>query len=60
MSVLTNTWILAKMYRTPRIQPTDYRKCNKQKSPSEDASIPVKSGKKIIMRPSRKYQRPRR
>ena len=32
----------------PRIESTDY-KCNKQKGPSEDASIPLRRGKKIIM-----------
>ena len=28
-------------YKIPRIQPTDHKKCNKQKCPSEEVSIPV-------------------
>ena len=35
--VLTDKWILAKKYRIPMIYPTDYKKLNKKKGPSEDA-----------------------
>jgi hypothetical protein len=31
------------------IQSTDHKELNKKKSPSEDASIPLRRGKKIIM-----------
>ena len=43
-------WILAKKYRIPRIQPTDHKRSvfNKQKGPSEEASIPFRRGKEII------------
>ena len=47
--VFNDTWILAKNYRILMIQPTDHKKCNKQKGPSEDASIPLRMGKEIIM-----------
>ena len=30
-----------KKYRIPRIQPTNRKKCNKQKGPSENVSIPI-------------------
>ena len=33
----------------PMIQSTDHKELNKKKSPSEDASIPLRRGKKIIM-----------
>ena len=46
--MLTDKWILAKKYRIPRIQPTDHKKCNKQKFPSEKASIPLRKGKELI------------
>jgi hypothetical protein len=36
------------MYRIPRIQPTEHKKCNKQKCPSNEASIPLRRGKEII------------
>jgi hypothetical protein len=42
--VLTNKWILAPKHRIPRIQPTDYKKFNKQKGPSKDASITLRRG----------------
>jgi hypothetical protein len=34
--------------RIPRIQPTDRKKFNKKEGPSEDASIPLTRGNKII------------
>jgi hypothetical protein len=40
---------ISQKYRIPRIQPRDLRKFNKQKGPSEDASIPLRRGNKIIM-----------
>jgi hypothetical protein len=40
-------WILAKNYRLSMIQPTDHKKFNKKKDPSEDASIPLRRGNKI-------------
>ena len=43
--VYTYKWTLAKNYRIPKIQSPDYKKCNKQKGPSEDASIPLRRGK---------------
>jgi hypothetical protein len=36
------------MYRIPRTQLTDSKKCNKQKGPSEGASIPFRRKKKIM------------
>jgi hypothetical protein len=36
------------MYRTPRIKHIDYKKFNKKEGPSNDASIPLRRGKKII------------
>ena len=42
--------ILAKKYRIPRIQPTDHKKCNKQKCPSEEVSTTLRTEKEIIMR----------
>jgi hypothetical protein len=36
------------MYRIPRIQSTELKKVNKQKGPSEDASIPLEREKKTI------------
>jgi hypothetical protein len=36
---LTGKWKLAKMYRIPMIQPTDYKKFNKKEGQSENASI---------------------
>ena len=36
------------MYRGPRIQPIDHKTYNKQKGPSEDVSILLRRGKKII------------
>jgi hypothetical protein len=47
--ILTNKWILEKKYRKPRIKPTEYMKCNKQKSLSGDASILPRSRKKIFI-----------
>jgi hypothetical protein len=41
--------ILAKKYRISRIQPTELKKCNKKTVPSEDASIPLRTWKKIFM-----------
>jgi hypothetical protein len=40
--------MLAKKNRIPRIHPTEIKKFNKQEDPSENASIPLRSGKKII------------
>ena len=37
------------MYRTPRIKHIDYKKFNKKEGPSNDASIPLRRGNKIIM-----------
>ena len=37
-------------YRIPMIQLKDHMKFNKKKGPSEDTSIPLRRGKKIIMR----------
>ena len=51
--VLTNKWILAKnkkKYRIPKIQSTELKKVNKLKSPSEDASVPLKREKKATTR----------
>jgi hypothetical protein len=39
-----------KMYRISRIKSTELKKVNKQKVPSEDASIPLEIEKKIIIR----------
>jgi hypothetical protein len=36
------------MYRIPTIQSTEHKKDNKQKSPSEEASIPLGREKKTI------------
>ena len=36
--------------KIPRIQATDCKKCNNQKGPSEDASIPLRKENKIIRR----------
>ena len=47
--VLTDKWIFTKKCSIPRIQPIDCEKCNNQKSPSEDAAIPLRMGKEIIM-----------
>jgi hypothetical protein len=41
--------LLAKKFLIPRILPTVLKKHNKQKGPSEDASIPLRRGKGIIM-----------
>jgi hypothetical protein len=38
------------MYRISRIKSTELKKVNKQKVPSEDASIPLEIEKKIIIR----------
>jgi hypothetical protein len=40
--------ISQKKYRMPRIQPTDHKKCNRQKYPSKDASTQLTRGKEII------------
>ena len=49
--VLTNKWILAKKeYRIPKIQPTEVKKLNKLKSPSEDASVLLGREKKVSTR----------
>jgi hypothetical protein len=40
--VLNDKYILAKKYRISRIQLTYHKKFNKQKGPSEDASIHLK------------------
>jgi hypothetical protein len=47
--ILSDKWILAKKYRIARRQHTDCKKCDKQKCPSEDASIPRRKRKEIIM-----------
>jgi hypothetical protein len=47
--VLPDTWILSKKYRVLRTQPTDPKKCNKQKGLSKDSVIPFRRGKEIIM-----------
>jgi hypothetical protein len=39
---------ISQKYRVPRTQPTDSKKRNKQKGPSEEASIPLRIGKEII------------
>jgi hypothetical protein len=44
----TNRWILPKQYRIPRIQSTGVKKVNKLKSPSNGASILLRSKKKTI------------
>jgi hypothetical protein len=41
--------MLAIKYRIPRTQTTDCKKCNKQKGPSVDATVPLRRGKEIIM-----------
>ena len=46
--VCTNKLILAKKYRISRIQSTELKKVNKQKGPSEDASIPLGRKQKAI------------
>ena len=43
-----NKRILAQKYRTPRIKHIDYKKFNKKEGPSNDVSIPLRQGKKII------------
>ena len=43
--VLIDKWILAKKFRIPMIQLTDYMKLNKKEGPSVDASIPLRRGK---------------
>jgi hypothetical protein len=50
--VFTSKWILAKniMYRIPKIQSTEFRKSNKLKGTSEDASVPLGKEKKAIIR----------
>ena len=47
--VLTDKWLLAKKYRIPMIQPIDHKQYNKMEGPSEDASIPLRRGNKIIV-----------
>jgi hypothetical protein len=54
--VLTNRWILAKRtkqtnkhpYRIHKIQSTEFKRLNKLKCPSEDASVPLGREKKAI------------
>jgi hypothetical protein len=46
--VLTNKGTLAKMYRIPRIQSAVLKKVNRPMGPSEDASVPLGSKKKVI------------
>ena len=47
--VLIDKWILAKKFRIPMIQLTDYRKLNKKEGPSVVISNPLRSRNKIIM-----------
>ena len=47
--IYTDNWILAKKYRIPMIQPRNHKKFNKKEGPSEDASVPLRMGNKIIM-----------
>jgi hypothetical protein len=47
-------WILAKMYRIPRIQSKELKKVNKPKGPSENASISLGREKKAITRDRRR------
>ena len=49
MYVLTDKWLLAKKYRMPMVQLTDYIKLNMKEGPSMDASFPLRRGNKIIM-----------
>ena len=46
--VITDKWILVIKYRIPRRQPTERKKFNKQEGPTEDASIPLRRGNKIV------------
>ena len=54
--VLTNRWILAKRtkqtnkhpYRIHKIQSTEFKRLNKLKCPSEDASVPLGRKEKAI------------
>ena len=45
---LADKWILPKKCKIPRIQPTYCKKFNNKEGPSEDASIPLRRGNKII------------
>jgi hypothetical protein len=47
--VFTNKKLLAEKYRILLIQSTTHKKFNKKEDPSEDASIPLRRGNKIIM-----------
>jgi hypothetical protein len=47
--ILTDKWILAKKNIIPMIHLTEHMKFNKKKGPSEDASIWLRMGKKIVM-----------
>ena len=42
--VLTDKLILVKNWKIFRIQPTNHKKCNKQKCPSKDILIPLGRG----------------
>lgn len=46
--VLTNKWILAKMYRIPGIQSTELKKVNTQKGPIENSLISLGREKNTI------------
>jgi hypothetical protein len=46
--VLINKWILEKKDRISKIQPTELKKVNKLKGPSEDAPVPLGREKKAI------------
>lgn len=37
------------MYRLSRIQPTELKKVNKQKGPSESTSIPLGRGNEVVI-----------
>lgn len=52
--VLTETLILVKKYRLPMIYPTNFTKLKMEEGQSEDASIPLTRGNKIIMRSRRR------
>jgi hypothetical protein len=49
MYVLTDKWLLAQKIRIPMMYPTEPKKLNKKQGPSEDVSIPLRRGNKIIM-----------
>ena len=47
--VLNDKWILAKRYRISMVEPKDRMKFNKKEGSSQDASISLRRGNKLMM-----------